>query len=155
MTTSPRPTQVMLHSTVWALQIFLSMMFVLVGVTRLGPDAASAAQTLPWVAVLPDHLLGPVAVLEIAIGVGLTAPSATRIVPVVTPAIAVLAVVALTLAAVAQVALHGAWAPALALAYLGVLAAGVAWGRGVSAPIPGLEVPPRSRWFGPGGVAHG
>jgi uncharacterized membrane protein YphA (DoxX/SURF4 family) len=71
--------------TLWVVQLLLAIFALLTGVKHaLGP-LDEAAQSAPWTALVPPVLVRLVGWSELAAGLGLVLPAATRILPGLTP----------------------------------------------------------------------
>lgn len=122
-----------LHYTLWAVQLLLGAAFVMAGLMKATTPLAELAQKLPWVVDLPN-LTRFIGVSELLGGFGLVLPAATRIQPKLTP----LAGAALSLVMVLAAGFHvarGEFPGVVPNAVLGALAAFVAWGRFIKAPV--------------------
>lgn len=112
----------------WIAQIVLAAMFALAGVQKSTQPVEKLAAKLPWVA---DHSTGTVrfiGLMELAGAIGLIAPAATGILPVLTPLAATGLAVVMVLAMNTHRRRHEPGAIAFN-AVLFVLAVLVAWGR--------------------------
>lgn len=136
---TPRPIRLTLHHAL-AVQLFLGVMFVAAGATRLGaPALATPALWLPW---LPTDWIGALGVLEIVSGVALVAPSALRMPAGLTFAVATVLFGFLTVAGLAHAA-QGDSNGAAQLVYLAAVTGFVAWGQGRLATRGPLDTNPR------------
>jgi uncharacterized membrane protein len=118
----------------WAVQLLLAAMFLLAGVMKSTQPIEQLVSSLPWVANVPRGLVRFIGISELAGGLGLILPAATRILPVLTP-IAALGLVTIMVLASGYHAMHGEFAAIAFNAVLGLLAAFVAWGRFTKAPV--------------------
>ena len=116
----------------WLLQVLLALFFLGAGYGHLSLPIAELAKSAPWAADLPLALLRFIGVAEMAGAVGLVLPGVTRIAPGLSP----LAAAGLALIMVLAVPFH-LWRrePFLIQLTVAAVAAFVAWGRGVRAPI--------------------
>lgn len=117
-----------LHITLWVLQVLLAAFFLMAGINHGLKPIAEAAQSSPWITDVPVWLARFIGFAEIAGGIGLVLPAATRIKPWLTPLAAAALAVVMALAA----AFHVTRGEASVLAFNlipALLAAFVAWGR--------------------------
>jgi hypothetical protein len=117
----------------WVPQVLLALMFGMAGVMKSTQPIEAMAANMPWVANLPG-LVRFIGIVELLGAIGLILPAATRILPVLTPAAGAGLATVMVLAA-GYHAMHGEYSAIVANAVLGLLAAFVAWGRLVKAPI--------------------
>ncbi len=117
----------------WAPQVLLALMFGMAGVMKSTQPIEAMAANMPWVADLPG-LVRFIGVAELLGAIGLILPAATRILPVLTPAAGAGLATIMVLAAGFH-AMNGEYSAIAVNAVLGLLAAFVAWGRLVKAPI--------------------
>lgn len=117
----------------WAAQMVLAAMFGLAGAMKTFTPMDKLAQMLPWVASVPA-LARFIGIAELAGAIGLVAPAATRIAPMLTPMAALGLLVVMVLAAGFHV-LRGELHAVPVNVVLGSLAAFVAWGRLRKLPI--------------------
>ena len=122
-----------LHIGLWVVQGLLAFAFGASGLMKLVMPIAELAKNMPWVAELPA-LVRFIGLSEFLGAVGVVLPAATRIQPKLTGFAAVGLVVVMVLAAGFHV-LQGDAAHMGPAVVLGALAAFVAWGRLVKAPI--------------------
>ena len=119
----------------WSLQALLALAFLGAGLAKLTqPMDALLASGMTFVEHMPEGLVRFIGVSEVAGALGLVLPAATRIQPRLTPIAAGALALVMVLAVLTHVAL-GEWAALGAPIVLGGLAAFVAWGRWVKAPI--------------------
>ena len=133
MTTSTPPSKG-LHIGLWVVQGLLAFAFAGSGLMKLTTPHEQFVAMMPWAAAAPAFLPAFIGASEFAGALGLILPSATRIMPKLTPLAAALLVVVMILAAITHIlyADFGGMVPSLVL---GSLSAFVAWGRTVKAPI--------------------
>ncbi len=136
-TTVSAPTFPVLSGGLWVAQGLLAALFLAAGAMKsTSPTADLVANGLAWVANTPEALVRFIGVSELLGAVGLILPSATRILPWLTP----LAAAALTLVMVLAFGMHawnGEYTGLPVNVVIGALTAFVAWGRWVKAPIQG------------------
>lgn len=125
-----------LHWTLWGVQILLGLFFIMVGYSHgLMPYDEIAAQAV-WMDQVPHGLARFIGYAELAGGVGLILPAATRIQPWLTPLAALGVATIMILALIFHVARGEAsvvWIHALVAS----AALFVAWGRWRRVPIRG------------------
>ena len=146
-----RPSRA-LNVTLWAGQVLLAALFVLVGYTHAAAPIEVAVQRAPWVASLPVALVRFIGVAELAGALGLLLPAATRIRPMLTPLAAVGLATMMALAIPFHL-LRGEGSAVIINLVLGALAVLVALGRARWAPIADRAAATRSResWSDPRG----
>lgn len=124
-----------LHIGLWVAQVLLGAAFGMAGIMKLGtPAEEMIANGMAWADRVPAGLILFIGAAELAGAIGLIVPSATRILPSLTP----LAAAALTLVMVLAAGEHvmaGEGAHIAPNFVLGGLALFVAWGRHKAAPI--------------------
>ena len=111
----------------WIINIILALVFLAAGGNKLAKSAeALAAAGMTWTAHAPSGVVKLVGALEVLGAIGLIAPLATGIAPVLTP----IAAVCLTLTMLGAVITHAAlkdgvkaMAPSIALGLLAVVSA--------------------------------
>jgi len=123
-----------LHWALWGVQILLGLFFLMVGYSHgLMPFDEIAAQAV-WMTQVPHWLARFIGYAELAGGVGLILPAATRIKPWLTPLAALGVATIMVLALIFHVARGEA-----SVVWIHTLVASaalfVAWGRGRQAPI--------------------
>jgi putative oxidoreductase len=125
-----------LNLTLWVLQLLLACFFVTVGYSHALMPFDQIAQQATWMNGVPRWLSLVIGYAEMAGGLGLIIPPATRIAPWLTP-LAALGLATIMILAIPFHVLKGEasviWIPAL----IAVLAVFVAWGRWRKAPIAG------------------
>jgi uncharacterized membrane protein YphA (DoxX/SURF4 family) len=131
--TSPAPSKV-LNGSLWTVQVLLGLMFLMAGFTKLTTPLDQLLAMMPWVSAVPGALVRFIGISELAGGLGLVLPAATRIKPVLTPIAAGGLVVVMILAALLH-ASRGEFGALPVNFVLGGLAAFVAWGRATRARI--------------------
>ncbi len=85
-----------MNKKLWGAQVLLAVLFLLAGGMKIVTPAADMAAQATWVEHVPPWAPKVIGVLEVAGAIGLVAPAATGIMPVLTPAAA--AGLALTMA---------------------------------------------------------
>jgi putative oxidoreductase len=128
-----RPSKA-LHLALWVVQGLLGAMFLAVGAMKATQPIAALVDTLGWPAAVPAALVRVIGVAEFLGGLGLILPAAIRVKPMLTPLAGVGLAMVLVLAAIFHISRGELGALPLPLV-LGGLAAFVAWGRAVKAPI--------------------
>ena len=127
-------------------QVLLAGFFVMVGYAHaLQPFEEVAAQAT-WMREVPRWLSQFIGYAEIAGGVGILLPAATRIAPWLTPA-AALGLATIMIVAIPFHVVRGEASVTWVHVLVGALAIFVAWGRWRKAPITGREA---SGWPSPG-----
>jgi uncharacterized membrane protein YphA (DoxX/SURF4 family) len=124
-----------MHYGLWLAQVLLAVVFSVTGFMSLTISAADLTQKLPVGLVLPLTLIRFIGVAEVAGAIGLILPSATRILPVLTPVAAGALALVMALAAILH-ASRSEIAPLFTVLGLGAIALFIAWGRATRAPIP-------------------
>jgi len=74
-----------MRAALWAVQLLLALFALLAGVRHGIRPLDEAIQTSPWIASVPPVLVRCIGWSEIAAAAGLVLPSATRILPGLTP----------------------------------------------------------------------
>ena len=138
-----RPSRA-LAVTLWAAQLLLAALFLLVGYTHAAAPIGVAIQRAPWVASLPVALVRFIGVVELAGAIGLLLPAATRIRPTLTP-LAAAGLAVMMLLAIPFHLLRGEASAVGINLMLGSLATLVALGRTRWAPIAERSAATRSR----------
>jgi putative oxidoreductase len=128
-----RPSKA-LHLALWVVQGLLGVMFLSVGAMKATQPIAVLANMLGWPAAVPAALVRVIGVAEFLGGLGLILPAATRVKPMLTPLAAVGLAMVMLFAAIFHIS-RGEFGELLSPLVLGGLAAFVAWGRAVKAPI--------------------
>jgi uncharacterized membrane protein YphA (DoxX/SURF4 family) len=124
-----------LHYGLWVAQVLLAAVFATVGFIQLTISAADLAQKMPPGMQMPLALLRFIGVAEVAGAIGLILPSATRILPVLTPVAARALALVMALAAILHTS-RGEFTSLPQVLVLGALALFISWGRTTRAPIP-------------------
>lgn len=118
----------------WIVQSLLAFAFLAAGFMKASTPIAELATQMAWVEVFPAFAVRAIGVAEIAGGLGLILPAVTRIKPVLTP-VAAAALAFLMVGGVGTHAFTDGITNGIPALVLGSLAAFVAWGRFVKAPI--------------------
>lgn len=123
-----------LHWTLWVVQGLLALFFLMVGYSHGLLPYDQIAQEAIWMKDVPRALGRFIGYAEIAGGLGLIIPAATRIAPSVTP-LAALGVGTIMILAIPFHIVRGEASVVWMHALLAALALFVAWGRWRKAPI--------------------
>lgn len=119
----------------WTAQVLLAVVFALTGFMKLTISDADLARALPVGGLISLGLIRFIGVAEVAGAIGLVLPSATRILPILTPLAAGALALVMALAALLH-ASRGEIGSVLGVLVLGALALFIVWGRTIRAPIP-------------------
>lgn len=132
--TTTAPASKGLNIGLWVAQGLLAFAFLGAGMMKLTTPHDQLAAMMPWAADAPSFLPTFIGASEVAGALGLILPAASRIQPILTPIAAAALVVVMVLAAITHIlyADFGGMVPSLVL---GSLAAFIAWGRFLKAPI--------------------
>jgi uncharacterized membrane protein YphA (DoxX/SURF4 family) len=126
----------MLRVALWAVQLLLAAAFLMAGTMKATTPIDELVGMGMWYATAGGGaLIRFIGVSELLGAVGLVLPALTRFLPWLTPLAAALLALVLLLAAGTH-ASAGEWGAVPVNGVLGGLAAFVAWGRAVKAPIP-------------------
>src|SRR5512145_466590 len=123
-----------LNITLWVLQVLLACFFVMVGYSHALMPFDQIAQQAAWMNDVPRWLSLFIGYAELAGGLGLIIPAATRIAPWLTP-LAALGLAAIMILALLFHIVRGEASVVGIHALLAALALLVAWGRWRKAPI--------------------
>ncbi|MFK7931024.1 MAG: DoxX family protein [Myxococcota bacterium] len=135
MSEDPKPRSKLLHYGLWIVQLLLAFSFIAAGGMKLAmPLEELAANGIALAGRAPFWFVKFTGFVEVLGGVGLILPAALRILPVLTPAAAIGLVVTM-IAAAGEHAMNAEFGPIVAPVILGLMAAFVAWGRLMGAPI--------------------
>jgi uncharacterized membrane protein YphA (DoxX/SURF4 family) len=119
----------------WVAQVLLALAFGSAGVMKLFMPIADLSAQMNWVTVTPDWLVRFIGFAELAGGLGMILPAATRILPWLTP-LAALGFAVIQVLAIGTHASLGETAMTLPInLVLLALSLFVAWGRWRKAPI--------------------
>lgn len=122
-----------LRIALWVAQVLLAALFGMAGLMKSTAPIESLAEQMAWVSRHSAGLVRFIGVSELLGAIGLIVPALTRIKPVLTPVAAAALVLVMGLAAGEH--LLNAEPGALFNLIVGGLAAFVAWGRFLKAPI--------------------
>jgi uncharacterized membrane protein YphA (DoxX/SURF4 family) len=129
-----------LHFTLWAVQILLALFFIMVGYSHGLMPYDEIAQQATWMNAVPHALGRFIGYAELAGGLGLIIPAATRIKPWLTP----LAALGLAIIMILAIPFHIVRGEASVIwmhTVFAALALFVAWGRWRKAAIRALDHP--------------
>jgi hypothetical protein len=120
----------------WIGQILLALVFAGVSYSHtIGFERSSLRPGMTWLAAVGRDRMRIIGILELVAAIGLVVPAATGIVPWVTPVAATCLAVLMVLAIVLHARREGEGRNIVLNAILGVIAALVAYGRFVVAPL--------------------
>jgi uncharacterized membrane protein YphA (DoxX/SURF4 family) len=131
-TTSEAPRRRGLHSTLWAFQVLLALLFLFAGITKLVMPAAKLTEQSPQFSAAFLRFIG---VVETLGGLGLVLPGLLKIKTGLTPLAAAGLVLVMAGAVVVAFQMMGVKGVAVPLV-TGILAAFVAYGRWRLVPLP-------------------
>ena len=117
-----------LHIALWVLQVALACFFTMVGYSHALAPFEQVAQQATWMQHVPRALSLFIGYAEIAGGLGLVVPAATRIAPWLTP-LAALGLATIMILAIPFHVVRGEASVVWIHALLAALALFVAWGR--------------------------
>jgi uncharacterized membrane protein YphA (DoxX/SURF4 family) len=123
-----------MDTVLWIVQVVLALGLAAAGLNHITRRERATTGRMAWIRAVPGPLMTTIGVLEILGAIGLILPALTRIAPVLTP-IAATAVVALMILAVAFHIRRNELSSTVGNVILGIVAAFVAYGRFVIAPI--------------------
>jgi putative oxidoreductase len=123
-----------MNGALWILQVLLALFSLAAGWNHALRPLNDTIQSSPWAADLPVALVRFVGVTELAAGIGLLLPAATRIKPLLTPLAAVGLAVIMGLAVPFHIMRGEANVIAMHIVVVGLCAV-VAWGRFRRVPI--------------------
>ena len=141
---SPNPSSSMttsrggLRITLWVLQVALAVFFMMVGYSHALAPFDQVSREAVWMQHVPRALSLFIGYAELAGGLGLIIPAATRIAPWLTP-LAALGLAAIMILAILFHIVRGEASVVGIPALLAALALLVAWGRWRKAPISGKK----------------
>src|SRR6202171_5672416 len=122
------------HYGLWFAQVRLAVVFAMTGFIKLTISPADLMQKMPAGLVLPLGLIRFIGFAEVAGAIGLILPSATRILPVLTPVAAGALAVVMVLAALLHASMSEIGSLAVVVV-LGAIALFISWGRTKRVPI--------------------
>jgi uncharacterized membrane protein YphA (DoxX/SURF4 family) len=134
MSSSTPPRSTAPHVTLWIAQLILSAFFLMAGFSHGLAPIADAAKMAPWVADVPVWLVRFIGTAELAGGLGVLLPAATRTKPSLTP-LAAAGLACIMLLAIPFHLMRGEPKMIGVNASIALLAIFVAWGRSKRAPI--------------------
>lgn len=117
-----------MNTALWSVQILLALAFAAAGAMKATQPLDALASKMKWVPDTPPALVRFIGLSELLGAIGLVAPTALGILPVLTPIAALCLVVVMVLAARTHLRLGELPGVGVNLV-LGLLAAFVAWGR--------------------------
>jgi putative oxidoreductase len=118
----------------WTAQVLLAVVFALTGYMKLTISDVDLARALPVGGLISIGLIRFIGVAEVAGAIGLILPSATRILPRLTPLAAGALALVMALAALLH-ASRGEIGSVVGVLVLGAIAVFIVWGRTKRAPI--------------------
>jgi uncharacterized membrane protein YphA (DoxX/SURF4 family) len=123
-----------IHYSLWFAQALLAGVFAFTGFMKLTISAAELSQAMPAGLSIPVALIRFIGWAEVAGAIGLILPSATRILPRLTPVAAGALALVMALAGILHAARNEISSLAVVLV-LGAIAVFISWGRITRAPI--------------------
>ena len=131
-----------LNIALWIAQILLALAFGFFGVMKATGDLAAMQQMMTWIASVPAMFVRAIGVAEILGAIGMILPSATRVMPKLTP-LAAAGFATIQVLAMAMHAMRGETGQTIGLNVpLLALSLFVMWGRGRKLPIAGRSATP-------------
>jgi putative oxidoreductase len=124
-----------LRYTLWGFQLLLGLMMLGAGGAKATLPLDELAVNMPWIPSVPGWVPRLAGGAEVLGAIGLVAPSATRILPILTPVAAACLALVMALGVGMHLSLGEGIAAAAPAAVLTTLFLFVAWGRGLGAPI--------------------
>lgn len=125
-----------LSAALWAVQILLALFYASVGFMKLSQPLDALATDMTFVLAFPEWFTRFIGLAEVLAAVGLIAPAATRVMPVLTP-LAAVGLVIVQLAAMVFHVSHGESYMLPVNAVLLALALFIVWGRIKAVPTVG------------------
>ncbi len=117
-----------MNTALWIVQGLLGLAFFAAGAMKATQPLDKLAANMAWIKTSSPAMVRFIGISEVLGGIGLIAPTATGILPILTPVAAICLVVVMVLAAITHARLNEF--PAIgANVVLGALSAFVAWGR--------------------------
>lgn len=123
-----------LHIGLWVAQVLLAAVFLMAGGMKLTAPIDTLQAQMAWVGGAMGGAVRFIGLVEVAGGLGLLLPAATRIMPSLTPLAALGLTMVMTLATLTHLTRGEVSAVPVTLV-LGAIAAFIAWGRFGAAPI--------------------
>lgn len=123
-----------LHIGLWVAQGLLAAAFLMAGGMKVSAPVEQLQAQMPWVSGAMGGAVRFIGAVELLGAVGLILPTATRILPKLTPLAASGLVTVMVLASLTHI-VRGEYPMVVPNVVLGALAAFVAWGRFKEAPI--------------------
>lgn len=123
-----------LHIGLWTAQCLVTLVFVLAGFTKLTTPIPDLSMMMPWTGQLPEMFVRSIGAVDIAGGLGIILPAATRILPRLTVLTALCCVVLQIVAMAFHVSRGEISVLPLNLVLL-TLSAFILWGRSTRAPV--------------------
>ena len=128
------PSRKRLHITLWVVQVLLAFFFLMAGYSHALMPYDQIAQQATWMKHVPHALSRFIGYAEMAGGLGLIIPAATRIAPWLTP-LAALGLATIMILAIPFHIVRGEGSVVWMHAILAALALFVAWDRWRTAPL--------------------
>lgn len=128
------PTSKGLGIGLWVVQLLLAAAFIMGGLMKITTPIEQLATQMPWVTGALGGAVVFIGVVEVLGGLGVLLPSATRIQPKLTVLAAVGLLTIMVLAAITHI-IRGEFPLIAVNLVMGAMAAFVAWGRFIKAPI--------------------
>jgi hypothetical protein len=125
---SSRPNIDRLNTALWVVQVFLAVLFGILGIMMLSFSKDDLARTMMWPGLVPEWVLRVNGLAELAGALGLLLPSITRIRPKLTVYAGYGLMTVMILAVGFHISYGGIWM-LIPNFVLGALAGFVGWGR--------------------------
>ena len=123
-----------LNIALWAAQILIAIAFVAIGWMKFSTPITELSKAIPWAGQLPERFVRTIGLIDMAGGIGVLLPAATRILPRLT----VLAALGCTVLQILAILFHFSRGEAAATPLNFVLlplVAFILWGRSTKCPI--------------------
>lgn len=117
-----------MNHVLWGAQVLLALAFAMAGIMKSTRPVAELAKRMSWVSAVSPSTVRFIGVSELCGAIGLVAPWATHVAPVLTPIAACGLVTVMVLAAIFH-ARRSEWGAIGGNVVLGGIAAFIAWGR--------------------------
>lgn len=130
----PQKSSRAIHIALWVVQVVLTASFVWAAWMKLFQPIDRLSAMWPWTGQVPTALVRATGIVDFLGAMGLILPSLLRIQPRLTP-IAAMAIIVLMLCASVFHSMRGEASVIGVNIVFGIMAAFVAWGRFVKAPI--------------------